>query len=145
MFLRPQNWSQLKPITKALLPPSRRMFPRPKFSRGNKRAVFLKGSFGECALLVQNSYQRIIYVIFKDNLPASLVTGRAPGGTSRKFGFERMFPEGGLDFLEVALVWKFPYGSLSKQTSKKFASEPPQLLRSPSRSGSMRKLVLALS
>ena len=46
------------------------------------------------------------------------------------------FREGGLDFLEVALVWKFPDGSLSKQTSKKFASEPPKLLRGPSRSGS---------
>ena len=55
------------------------------------------------------------------------------------------FLHGGLDFLEVALVWKFPDGSLSKQTSKKFASEPPKLLRSPSRSGSMQKLVLALS
>ena len=45
---------------------------------------------------------------------------------------------------EVALIWKFPYGILPKQTSKKFASEPPKFLRSPSRSGSMRKLVLAL-
>ena len=60
-------------------------------------------------------------------------------------GFGRKFPEGGLDFLEVALVWKFPDGSLPKQTSKKFALEPPKLLRSPSRSGSMEKLVLALS
>ena len=60
-------------------------------------------------------------------------------------GFGRKFPEGGPDFLEVALVWKFPYGVLPKQTSKKFASEPPKLLRSPSRSGSMQKLVLALS
>ena len=57
----------------------------------------------------------------------------------------RKFPEGGPDFLEVALVWKFPDGILPKQTSKKFASEPPKLLRSPSRSGSMVKLVLALS
>ena len=53
-------------------------------------------------------------------------------------GFGRKFPEGGLDFLEVALVWKFPDGSLPKQASKKFASEPPKLLRSPSRSGSIR-------
>ena len=77
------------------------------------------------------------------------MTGKAPGGTSRKFGggggFGRKFPEGGLDFLEVALVWKFPDGILPKQTSKKFASEPPKLLRSPSRSGSMGKLILALS
>ena len=67
-------------------------------------------------------------------LPASLVPGKAPGGTSRKFGggFGRNFPEGGPDFLEVALVWKFPYGIFPKQTSKKFASEPPKLLRSPS-------------
>ena len=35
------------------------------------------------------------------------------------------FPEGGLDFLEVAVVWKFPYRIPPKQTSKKFASEPP--------------------
>ena len=55
------------------------------------------------------------------------------------------FPEGGLDFLKVALVWTFPYRTLLKQASKKFASEPPELLRSPSRNGSMRKLVLALS
>ena len=60
-------------------------------------------------------------------------------------GFGREFPEGGPDFLEVALVWEFPYGILPKQTSKKFASEPPKLLRSPSGSGSMQKLVLALS
>ena len=32
--------------------------------------------------------------------------------------------EGGLDFLEVALVWKYPHGTLPKQTSKKFASDP---------------------
>ena len=32
-------------------------------------------------------------------------------------GFERKFPEGGLDFLEVALVWKYPHGTLPKQTS----------------------------
>ena len=38
-------------------------------------------------------------------------------------------------------MWKFPYGNLPKQSSKKFASEPPKLLRSPSRSGSMQKLV----
>ena len=43
-------------------------------------------------------------------------------------GFGRKFPEGGLDFLEVALVWKFPHGILPKQTSKKFDSEPPKLL-----------------
>ena len=74
------------------------------------------------------------------------MTGQAPGGISRKFGgFGRKCPEGGLNFLEVALVWKFPDGILPKQTSKKFASEPPKLLRSPSRSGSMGKLVLTLS
>ena len=55
------------------------------------------------------------------------------------------FRKGGLNFLKVALVWKFPYGSLPKQSSKKFASEPPKLLRSPSRSGPMRKLVAELS
>ena len=78
-----------------------------------------------------------------------LVTGKAHGGTSRKFGWGGggVWAEvsGGPDFLEVALLWKFPYGKLPKQTSKKFASEPPKLLKSPSRSGSMRKLVLALS
>ena len=42
-------------------------------------------------------------------------------------------------------MWKFPYGNRPKQSSKKFASEPPKLLRSPSRSGSIRKLVAELS
>ena len=32
-------------------------------------------------------------------------------------GFWRKFPEGGPDFLEVALVWKFPYRILPRQTS----------------------------
>ena len=74
------------------------------------------------------------------------MTGKAPGKTSRKFGGVRAQVSGrGLDFLEVALVWKFPDRILLKQTSKKFASEPPKLLRSPSSSGSMGKLVLALS
>ena len=74
------------------------------------------------------------------------MTGKAPGGTSRKSGgFWRKFPEGCPDFLEVALVRKYPDGILPRQTSKKFASEPPELLRSPSRSGSKVKLVLALS
>ena len=50
-----------------------------------------------------------------------------------------------VDFLEVALVWKFPYGNHPKQSSKKFASEPSKLLRSPFRSGPMRKLVAELS
>ena len=60
------------------------------------------------------------------------VPGTASGGTSRKFGGVRAeVPEGGLNFLEVALVWKFPYGNLPKQSSKKFAPEPPELLRSP--------------
>ena len=63
----------------------------------------------------------------KDDLPASLVTGKAPpeGLLGSSGGFARKFPEGGLDFLELALVWKFQDGSLPKQTSKKFASEPP--------------------
>ena len=60
-------------------------------------------------------------------------------------GFGRKFPEGGLNFLEAALVWKFPYGNHPKQSSKKFASEPPKLLRSPFRSGPMRRLVAELS
>ena len=64
-------------------------------------------------------------------------------GSSGEFG--QKFPEGGLNFLEVALVGKFPYGNLPKQSSKKFASELPKLLKSPSRSGSMRKLVTELS
>ena len=51
----------------------------------------------------------------------------------------RKFPEGGLDFLEVALVWTYPHGILPKQTST------PKLQTSPSRSGSMQKLVVALS
>ena len=34
-----------------------------------------------------------------------------------------------IDFLEVALVLKFPDGILPKQTSKKFASEPPKPLK----------------
>ena len=41
-------------------------------------------------------------------------------------GFGRKFAEGSQDFLEVALVWKLPYGLLLKQTSKNFASVPPQ-------------------
>ena len=47
-----------------------------------------------------------------------------------KFGGVRAEVSGSLDFLEVALMWKFPCGILPKQTSKKFASEPPKLLRS---------------
>ena len=77
--------------------------------------------------------------------PASRLEKLLEGLLGSLGGFERKFPEGGLDFLEVALVWKFPHGILAKQTSKKFASEPPKLLRSPSRSGSMQKLVGALS
>ena len=64
-------------------------------------------------------------------------------GSSGGFGWK--FPERDLNFLEVALVWKFPYGNLPKQSSKKLASEPPELLRSPSRSSSKRKLVAELS
>ena len=85
-------------------------------------------------------------LIYSDNLPGSLPTGKASRGTSRSLGgFQREFLEGVLDFSEVALVWKFSHRILPKQTSKRFASEPPKLLRSPSRSGSMRKLVRALS
>ena len=79
--------------------------------------------------------QSLVFVIPADDL-------RLLGSSG---GFGRKFPEGGLNFLEVALVRKFPYGNLPKQSSKKFASEPPKLLRSPSRSGSMRKLVAELS
>ena len=60
-----------------------------------------------------------------------------PGGGG---GVGRKFPEGGTDFLEVALVWKFPYGILSKQTSKRFASETTQTSKKSLQSGSMRKL-----
>ena len=42
---------------------------------------------------------------------------KAPGGNPGKLG--------GLDFLEVALEWKFPYGILPKQSSKKFLQNPP--------------------
>ena len=77
--------------------------------------------------------------------PASRLEKLVEGLLESLGGFERKFPEGGLDFLEVALVWKFPHGILPKQTSKKFASEPPRLLRSLSRSCSMRKLVAELS
>ena len=77
--------------------------------------------------------------------PASRLEKLMEGLLGSSGGFGRKFPEGGLNFLEVALVWKFPYGNLPKQSSKKFASEPPKLLRSPSRSGSMRKLVAELS
>ena len=38
-------------------------------------------------------------------------------------GFGRKFPEGGPDFLQGALLWKFPDGILPEQTSKKFASD----------------------
>ena len=67
--------------------------------------------------------------------PASCLEKLLEGLLRRSGGFGQKFPEGGLDFLEVALVWKSPYGILPKQTSKKFASEPPEILRSPSRSG----------
>ena len=77
--------------------------------------------------------------------PASRLEMLMEGLLGSSGGFGRKFPEGGLNFLEVALVWKFPYGNLPKQSSKKFASEPPKLLRSPSRSGSMQKLVSELS
>ena len=46
-------------------------------------------------------------------------------------GIQCKILDGGLDFLDAALAWRFPYGTLPKQTSKKFASD----LRSPSRSG----------
>ena len=77
--------------------------------------------------------------------PASSLEPLLEGLLGSSGGFGRKFPEGGLNFLEVALVWKFPYGSHPKQSSKKFASEPPKLLRSPFRSGPMRKLVAELS
>ena len=77
--------------------------------------------------------------------PASRLEKLMEGLLGSSGGFGRAFPEGGLNFLEVALVWKFPYGNLPKQSSKKFASEPPKLLRSLSRSGSMQKLVAELS
>ena len=59
-------------------------------------------------------------------------------------GSGRSFRKRGPKLLRSCLVWKFPYGNLPKQSSKKFASEPPKL-RSLSRSGSMRKLVAELS
>ena len=77
--------------------------------------------------------------------PASRLEKLMEGLLGSSGGFRRKFREGGLNFLEVALVWTFPYGNLPKQSSKKFASEPPKLLTSPSRSGSMRKLVAELS
>ena len=132
--------------------------------RTKKRRIYNKKSWTNrcCTLVVarlsssylrqKSSLERYFYCLWlclSDSLPASLMTGKAPGGTSRKFGggggFGRKFPERGPVFLEVALVWKFPYGIPAKQTSKNFASEPRKLLRSLSRSGSMRKLVLRLS
>ena len=77
--------------------------------------------------------------------PASSLEPLLEGLLGSSGGFGRKFPEGGLNFLEVALVWKFPYGNHPKQSSKKFAPEPPKLLRSPFRSGPMRKLVAELS
>ena len=77
--------------------------------------------------------------------PASWLEPFLEGLLGSPGGFGRKFPEGGLNFLEGALVWKFPYRNLPKQSSKMFASEPPKLLRSPSRSGPMRKLVAELS
>ena len=93
-------------------------------------------------------------VILKDPLKIPFKTIFQPASRLEKFmegllrssgGLGQKFPEGGLNFLVVGLVWKFPYGNLPKQSSKKFASEPPKLLRSPSRIGSMRKLVAELS
>ena len=91
-------------------------------------------------------------ILFPDNFldktifqPASRLEKLMEGLLGSSGGFGRKFSEGDLNFLEVALVWKFPYGNLPKQSFKKFASEPPKLLRSPSRSGSMQKLVAELS
>ena len=63
----------------------------------------------------------------QEKLPEGLL-GSWGGG-----GFGRKFPEGGLDFLEVALVWRFPYEILPKQTSQKLVclGTPQVLLRSP--------------
>ena len=73
--------------------------------------------------------------------PASSLEPPLEGLLGSWGGFGQKFPEGGLNFLEVALVFKiFPCGNHPKQSSKKFASEPPKLLRSPFRSGPMRKL-----
>ena len=84
----------------------------------------------------------IVKTIFR---PASSLEPLLEGLLGSSGGFGRKFPEGGLNFLEVALVWKFPHGNHPKQSSKKFSSEPPKLLRSPFRSGPMLKLVAELS
>ena len=54
-FLRPQNWSRLKPITKALLPPSRHNFGA--FFRENIRA--LKNIF-RANFVLQTSHPNVI-------------------------------------------------------------------------------------
>ena len=80
---------------------------------------------------------------FKTTFQPTFPTGKAHGVTSRSFGGVQAEVSGrGLDFLEVALVWKFPHRMPPKH---KLLRGPHKLLRNSSRSGSMRKLVLALS
>ena len=47
-------------------------------------------------------------------MPISVTVEQQRQIGGREFG--RKFPKGGLDFLEVALVWTFPYEMLPKQT-----------------------------
>ena len=63
-------------------------------------------------------------------------TGRSYGGPSEKFvgGFEGDFQKLPPNFSEVAFMWKSPDAMHFRATSQKFPSEPPELLRSCSRS-----------
>ena len=89
----------------------------------------------------------VVYTLFlRESSSPPCDRQKAPGGTSRKFGGVRAEVSGkGPRLLRSCLGVEISRRNPPKQTSKKFTSEPPKLLRSPSRSGSMGKLVLALS
>ena len=73
------------------------------------------------------------------------MTGKAPGGTSRKFGGVQTEVSGrGPRLLRSCLGLEISIRDPS-EASFLVASEPAKHLRSPFRSGSMRKLVLGLS
>ena len=141
--------------------------------RGKFRSIFVRKFVARKKSFVQNSLCRCATLMFctgKGRFPKHLL--RKTKGRNQiislkpyKLLFSNLsFPGGGGEIrqsssqpcdwkvsrrgprlLRSCLCAEIPHGILPRQTSKKFASEPPKLLRSPSRSGSMRKLVGALS